>query len=181
MRINVGSRNPTKLEAVTEVFQEYDFLKEADIRGIDLDSFVSDQPFSFEETLQGAFNRAKNCFGNADYSIGLESGILHQTRGGLLDGTICVIYNEEHYVTGVSSCFPVPGVIAERLLDGQNMSQATLAAGLTKSEAIGSEEGLIGILSKGHVTRKEYTKTAIRNALFGLQNLELYGFKTSEF
>ncbi len=44
----------------------------------------------------------------------------------------------------------------------------------SQNQQIGRAEGLIGILSQGKLTRKEYTKQAIVTALFTLQNQKLY-------
>ena len=45
------------------------------------------------------------------------------------------------------------------------MNDAAHKAGLTKNPKVGSAEGLVGIMTKGRLTRKEYTKEAIRTAL----------------
>ena len=66
MKINVGSTNQIKVDAVKEKILEYDFLKNAEITGIEVSSEVSDQPKTLEETIQGAMNRAKNSFQNCD-------------------------------------------------------------------------------------------------------------------
>jgi non-canonical (house-cleaning) NTP pyrophosphatase len=43
---------------------------------------------------------------------------------------------------------------------------------MTTNENIGSEEGAIGILTKGRMTRKEYTKQALRTALIHLETFD---------
>jgi len=53
--------------------------------------------------------------------------------------------------------------------DGLNMNEAAYKAGLTKDLNVGAKEGLIGIMTKGRLTRKEYTKEAIRTALIHLE------------
>ncbi len=51
------------------------------------------------------------------------------------------------------------------LNEGLDMNDAARRAGLTQNPKIGSAEGLVGIMTKGRLTRKEYTKEAIRTAL----------------
>ena len=51
------------------------------------------------------------------------------------------------------------------LNDGLDMNDAARKVGLTNNPQIGSAEGVIGIMTKGRLTRKEYTKEAIRTAL----------------
>ena len=48
------------------------------------------------------------------------------------------------------------------------MNEAALKAGLTPKKNVGSAEGLVGIVTKGKLSRKEYTKEAIRMALIHL-------------
>jgi len=50
------------------------------------------------------------------------------------------------------------------------MNQAFSRAGLTNNPKLGSQEGAVGLLTKGRLTRKEYTKQAIRTALIHLEN-----------
>eukprot|EP01138_Halocafeteria_seosinensis_P003207 gb/GECG01003281.1/.p1 GENE.gb/GECG01003281.1/~~gb/GECG01003281.1/.p1 ORF type:complete len:223 (+),score=37.12 gb/GECG01003281.1/:1-669(+) len=84
-KVAVGSQNPVKITACRQSFMEcfvddyYEFL------GYDVDSQVSDQPFTDEEARQGATNRAKNAaqeFATKNegeqpaFSIGLEGGVM---------------------------------------------------------------------------------------------------------
>jgi non-canonical (house-cleaning) NTP pyrophosphatase len=55
------------------------------------------------------------------------------------------------------------------LNEGLNMNDAALKAGFTNNPKIGSEEGLVGIMTKGRLNRKEYTKESIRTALIHLE------------
>lgn len=53
MKVVVGSKNKTKVGAVEKVW------KDAEITSLSVPSGVAAQPFSDEETMQGAINRAK--------------------------------------------------------------------------------------------------------------------------
>lgn len=55
LKIYVGSKNPTKVDSVKRVFPE------AEVVGMEVESKVAAQPFSDEETLEGAVNRAREC------------------------------------------------------------------------------------------------------------------------
>jgi non-canonical (house-cleaning) NTP pyrophosphatase len=57
------------------------------------------------------------------------------------------------------------------LNDGLDMNQAAHKAGLTENLKVGSAEGLVGIMTKGRLDRKAYTKEAIRTALIHLENI----------
>lgn len=176
IKINVGSKNRAKLEAVSEILSEYPHLTGAEVNGVESKSDVSDQPKSLEETVRGAMNRAKNSYINCDYSIGIESGLMHvpNTKSGYMDVCVCAIYDGTEFHLGLSSAweFPQAKVMQMILKEGLDMSQAINKAGMTKNASIGSAEGAIGILTKGRLDRKEYTKQALRTALIHLEEFE---------
>lgn len=174
MKIIVASQNPTKVNAVKEILLDYEHLKDADVFGIEADSGVSDQPKSLEETVQGAINRAKNVYSDCDYSLGIESGLMHvpNTKSGYMDVCVCAIFDGKEYHLGLSSAWEAPKEVSEYMIkDGLNMNDAALKAGLTKDPKIGSAEGLVGIVTRGRLTRKEYTKEAIRTALIHIDKI----------
>jgi len=177
MKINVGSKNNVKIEAVREMLQEYEMFKNAEVNGVKALSDVSEQPKSLEETILGAQNRAKNVFSDCDYSFGIESGItkVPETKTGYMDVTACAIYDGKQFHLGLSSAFEYPKIITKYILEKDiNASQAFFEAGLHQDEKIGSKSGAIGYLTRDRLTRKDYTKQAIRTALIHLENKELY-------
>ena len=177
MKINVGSANPVKVEAVRECIQDYDFLKHAEVISVKVDSEVSNQPKSLEEVIRGAMNRARNSFKNCDYSVGYESGIIPvpYTKTGFLNIGACVFYNGKKFNLGMSAPFEYPLKVMEPVLEqGMEINEAFFKSGLTEKPKVGSEEGAISILTKGRISRKDYTKQAIAMALIQLENPELY-------
>jgi len=177
MKVNVGSENKVKIEAVFDILKEYPDFSSCEVTGKKADSEVSGQPKSLEETIKGAKNRAENSFLGCKYSFGLESGLMKVpgTKTGYMDVTCCAIYDGENFHLGLSSAFEYPIAVTEYVLeDGLEVSSAFFKAGLAKDEKIGSREGAIGFLTKNRIVRKEYTKQAIRMALIHLENKELY-------
>ena len=61
------------------------------------------------------------------------------------------------------------------LEEGLDMSEAINKMGLTNNPNIGAAEGAIGILTKGRVDRKEYTKQALRMAFIHLEQFDFNG------
>jgi len=172
MKINIGSTNLIKVDAVKELLQHYPHLKDAVINIMEVSSGVSDQPKSLEETVQGAMNRALGAYKECDYSFGIESGLMEvpKTKSGFMDVCVCSIFDGGEYHTGLSSAWEAPKKVMEHMLnEGLDMNQAALKAGLTDNPKVGSAEGLVGIMTKGRLTRKEYTKEAIRTALIHLE------------
>ncbi|OGZ00251.1 MAG: hypothetical protein A2945_04455 [Candidatus Liptonbacteria bacterium RIFCSPLOWO2_01_FULL_52_25] len=176
MKIKVGSKNPAKVEAVAEIIKEYPHLAHAKVGGIEANSDVSNQPKSLDETIRGAMNRAKHAREACDYGIGIESGLMHvpHTKSGHMDVCACAIYDGREFHLGLSSAweFPDKTIIESMVSEGIDMNEAVHRAGLTQKPKVGSEEGAIGILTKGRVDRKEYTKQALRMALIHLEHFD---------
>ncbi len=176
MRINVGSKNKVKVGAVKEILKDYPHLSSAKVHAVETDPGVSAQPKSFEETIKGAMNRAKNAFKDCDYSIGLESGLMEvpHSKTGFLDVCVCAIYDGKEFNFGLSSAweFPKKEMIDYIMRDGLDINDAMYKAGLTDKKHIGSEEGAISYFTKGRLDRKEYTKQALRTALIHLEQFD---------
>jgi len=173
MHINIGSTNKVKVEALAEIAKDYPCIAEAKIVAIDAASGVSDQPKTIEETINGAMQRAKNTFNDCVYSFGIESGLMTipYTKSGFMDVCVCAIYDGEEYHLGLSSAWEAPTKVMKYMMEeGMDMTQAAVKAGLSDNPKLGAAQGLVGIVTKGRLSRKEYTKEAIRNALIHLDN-----------
>lgn len=172
MRLVVGSTNAVKVDAVREIIHEYDHLRGADVIGISVESGVSDQPKTLEETIEGAISRAQRAFDNCAYSFGIESGLMvvPHTKTGHMDVCVCAIFDGSEYHLGLSSAWEAPSRVMHYIIEeGLDMNQAAHRAGLTDSMNVGAGEGLVGILTRGRLTRKAYTKEAVRTALIHLE------------
>ena len=178
MIIAIGSKNPAKVAAVNEIIEEYDIFLGAEVVTYDSNSGVSTHPTTLEETIQGAINRAKNCFRDCKYSIGIESGLMNvpQTKTGSMETCVCAIYDGKHIYLGISSAFEYPPQITKMIHEGIEASDAVARLGLTKEPKLGAtERGIIGLLTKDRITRKMYTKQALYTAMIHLENPNLYG------
>ena len=177
MIITVASQNQVKVNAVKETLQLYPHFSGAIIKGRTVPSEISEQPKSLKETTEGAINRARNAFDGSHYSIGLESGLIQvpMTKTGYMDICVCAIYDGKQIHLGLSQAFECPPEVM-RLVheEGLDLSQASVRVGLTDNPHIGSDQGIIGLLTRGRVTRKDYTKEALKMALIHLENGELY-------
>ena len=154
--------------------RDYPHLKDATISTMDVASGVANQPKSLEETVKGAMNRAKGAFQDCAYSFGIESGLMAvpNTKTGFMDVCVCAIFDGNEYHLGLSSAWEAPKRVMHHMLtEGLDMNQAALKAGLTEDPNVGSAGGLVGIMTKGRLTRKEYTKEAIRTALIHLEEV----------
>jgi len=179
MKIAIGSGNPIKIQAVKEVLSEYNMFNNSEIKSVKVESNVSEQPSSINETMQGAKNRAKNAYdsGNFDYGIGIESGIMKTegTNTNYYAVSISAIYDGKEFHTGSASLFEYPKKVIEFVIKkNKTINEGAHKSGMAKNQKIGSEEGMIGILTKGRVPRKEHEKEGLRMALIQIENKELY-------
>ena len=179
LTIKVGSKNKAKVAAVEEILQDYPHLKDYVVEGVEVLTEVPEQPIGLEEITRGATARARNAFEDCSYSIGIESGLalIPGTKSGYMDVCIAAVYDGKDSYLGLSSGFEPPDSEIIRLVieDGLDFSAAANHVGLTRDPKIGRNEGVIGILTKGKVDRKEYTKQALRGALIHIDIHEPYG------
>jgi inosine/xanthosine triphosphatase len=167
-RIRVGTKNEAKLGAVRDALSLYDMFRDAMVEGVEVASGVADQPKELAEIVQGAITRAKAAFENCEYSIGLESGLMSvpRTKAGYMDVAVCAIFDGTDVHLGLSSGFEPPKEIIRLVFEeGHDLGSASKVAGLTQKDGVGKHEGLIGILTKGRVDRKEQAKQAVITAM----------------
>ena len=67
-------------------------------------------------------------------------------------------FDGDRHSMGFSCAFEIPKAIVKFLLEGQDLGQASNSAGFADDPELGSKDGLINIMSKGRVTRCDYTK-----------------------
>lgn len=149
MKIAVGSSNPSKVEAVRTIFNKDELVT------LNVDSGVSEQPFSDEETIEGAVNRAKNCLNESDaeFSIGLEGGVVDTKHGMFVcNWGALVTRKNEVFIAGGARVL-LPESIAKRLRAGEELGP--VMDDFTQSHNIRIKEGAIGIFTNNRVTRAE--------------------------
>lgn len=172
MKIKVGTHNPLKVRATRNVMEK--IYTNVDVEGIEVDSGVSDQPIGLDETIQGAVNRARNAFLDADLSVGIESGLLAAPHSitGYLDLQWCAIYDGERITLGVSAGFEYPPVVVEEVLKGQEVGE--VMDEVTGVEKLGQKTGAVSILTKGLLDRTENTEQCVLMAMIPRMNSDLY-------
>lgn len=151
MKIVIGTKNPAKIEAVKTVFQPY----QPEILSLNIPSGVSEQPFSDEETISGAVNRALGALesGKGDIGIGLEGGVQqHGNKLFLCNWGALVVSGQEPFIAG-GARIPLPEEIALRLHKGEELGP--VMDEYTEKKDIRKHEGAVGIFSNGWIDRKE--------------------------
>jgi inosine/xanthosine triphosphatase len=151
MKIIIGTKNPAKINAVQTAFDGY----QAEFVTMNVASGVSEQPFSDEETINGAVNRALNALheGEGDMGIGLEGGVQKHGNGlYLCNWGALAVKGKEPFVAG-GARIPLPKEIANRLIAGEELGP--VMDEYTHKENIRKQEGAVGVFSNGRVDRAE--------------------------
>lgn len=177
MHIALGSTNAVKVSALTALIPEYAFLAGSEVYTVRTESGVSDQPQSLDETIRGAKNRAERAYQGSGLGFGIESGLMEvpHTKTGVMDVTVCAIYDGAEYHLGLSSALECPPKTIELVRTANmDLSQAFNHAGFTQEENIGSSQGFLGLLTNGRIDRHAYTKQAIIMALVQLEHAPWY-------
>lgn len=173
MKIAIGTTNKAKLSAVENVVKQY--FKDIEFQSINVDSEVSAQPFSNEETREGAINRAKNTLKEttAEWGFGLEGGV--EEIEGIL---YCVNWGAVALQSGAvysaaGAAFMLPEEIAEKLRAGFELGP--VMDEYTNTKNIRQHSGAIGIFTNGLVNRQqmfEHIVTLLIGQVYYYEQLE---------
>ena len=177
MRVGVGSRNRTKVNAVAEILKDYPMFYGAEVSGVEVQIEEFGHPKSIDDVVAGAVNRARQAYVKNDYGFGIESGLMAvpQTKSGYMEVAACAIFDGKEIHLGLSQAYEWPKKVIDGILNrGLDGSQAMKAVGLTQHEKLGEHEGFVGIFAKGRTNRTEYNKGAVVMALMHLENPEHY-------
>jgi inosine/xanthosine triphosphatase len=149
LNIIIGSKNPTKILAVKDIFPG------ADVTSLDAASGVSPQPFSDEETKQGAVNRATRCMKSAPdtIGIGLEGGVMYVGHQLYLCNWGALVTPDEHIFTASGARIVLPAEIEAGLKDGKELGD--MMDGYARKQEVRKKEGAIGIFTNNLVSRKD--------------------------
>ncbi|MEH7117754.1 DUF84 family protein [Neobacillus vireti] len=149
MKIVIGSKNPAKITAVQTSFSNLDH----EFISLDIPSGVNAQPFSDEETIRGAINRAVGALkeGNGEIGIGLEGGVQETSQGLLLcNWGALATKDQEPFIAG-GARFLLPEEIAVRLRAGEELGP--VMDDYAKRKNVRKIEGAVGIFTNGLVNR----------------------------
>ncbi|KAJ3526573.1 hypothetical protein NM208_g11125 [Fusarium decemcellulare] len=166
----IASNNAPKIKATQEGFTRmlpgsYDF------QGLSVGSNVSDQPFSDEETLRGATNRARNAQTaqpQADFWVGIEGGV-EDYNGAISSFAWVVVIGQDGRVGKArTSAYFLSDETCKLLKDGVELGHADdIVFGQTNSK---NKQGSVGILTGGVIDRADYYTQAVVLALIPFKN-----------
>jgi len=170
-KVLIASRNPVKINATKKAFKEV-FSDRFEFKGVSVDSLVSDQPMSNNETLKGATNRLQNIKHlEADYLVSIEGGV------DLLDNNYeafawIVISDKNKIGKAKTASFALPLKISKLIKEGYELGDADDM--VFKRSNSKQQNGAVGILTNNLIDRAEYYVHAIILALIPFTNSKLY-------
>jgi inosine/xanthosine triphosphatase len=179
MKVNVGSQNQTKLDAVKDAIKLYpNVFSDSEVSGIDVKLEEFGHPKSLEEIVTGAIERAEGAFIDCDYSFGIESGLFEvpHSLSGYMEIQACAIYDGKNIHLGFSPAFEWPKKVTELILKNEADGSAALRlAGITEHDKVGAMSGgAMGMLTNGRLTREDQIKSSIISAMIQIEKRELY-------
>jgi|GEM_PF-79117 len=172
--IAIASHNPVKLAATRQGFetafpeQEFTFVPVTTASG------VSEQPFSDQETLSGAEERARQAslaLPDADYWVGIEGGV-EEHPCGMAAFAWVVVRGTAQSGRGRSAAFFLPEAVAALVRQGVELGTADdMIFGRSNSK---QANGAIGLLTGDLIDRAALYVPAVIMALIPFKNPELY-------
>jgi len=146
--VYVASTNPNKVKGVRNILEPLGYM----VYGKSVESGVSNQPKSDEETIQGAINRAYS-LNEGHLRIGLEAGVV-MTSGIMYLTNFGALLDEEDnlYVAG-GTRIPLPKEIEVLINSGYELKDAMDK--YYNEKGINEREGAIGFFTENQVPRHE--------------------------
>jgi len=173
LQIVVGSRNPVKLKATEEAFTRVFPNFEIAVEGVSVPSGVAEQPMSDYETKAGAVARVRavqDLRPDAHFWVGLEGG-LETIDHQLWCMAWAVVMSAERKGEARAAAFPLPQELKVLIEQGNELGAADdLLFGRVNSK---QQDGTVGILTRGAITRLEYYVHPLVMALIPVINSEL--------
>lgn len=181
-RLMLGSRNGAKVRGVRAAFEGLgSALRGPDLKSpatwtCQVDTGVSEEPWGFPATMQGAQNRARAAFqcleledeppGFVALGVGVESGFIDVTPTAftLYNFDVCCLFDGSCDYFGISPGFEYPHRLVRDIFLHRQPFQAARQY-ITTSPDIERQGGIVGVLAAGLIDRPEMTRLATHMAL----------------
>jgi len=180
----LGTKNSAKIRGVQAAFSDVRAALQApdlalpDTWTCQVDTGVSEEPWGFASTVQGAQNRAQAAYaylmsrhtppgaGRSALGIGVESGFIDVTpvTFTLYNFDVCALFDGQAYYLGISPGFEYPRRLVRNIfLHRQSFQQARQY--ITTTAEVEQQAGIVGVLAGGLIDRPEMSRLATRLAL----------------
>jgi inosine/xanthosine triphosphatase len=192
-QVMLGTRNGAKIRGVQAAFADLrEALQVAELSvpetwTCQVDSGVSDEPWGFPTTIQGAQNRAQAAYtrlidtsqtlavGHVILGVGVESGFIEVAPATftLYNFDVCALFDGRHYYLGISPGFEYPRRLVRNIfLHRQPFQEARQY--ITSEANIERQAGIVGVLAGGLIDRSEMARLSTRLALIRYMRRQEY-------
>jgi len=164
MKVNVGTGNSLKVEAVRAIFAVAFPGDSIEVMAVNVPSGVPAQPFDDELAL-GAINRAHAALLDADYGVGIEAGIVpFPGCNERFSVQFCAIVDRDGEVSvGHGPGYVLPHGVLAQLDAGSDLNREM--SRISGIDEIREKMGAIGYLSNRITDRLAITRDAVLMAL----------------
>jgi len=118
MEIALGTTSKGKKEFIKKALEKK--YKEFTIVSVKVDSGVSEQPLTYDETIKGSANRAKSSYKKvkgADLAFGMEGG-MHEINSHYYYFTAVCLFDGDSTYYGLSDSVPLPKEVSDLVRKG---------------------------------------------------------------
>jgi inosine/xanthosine triphosphatase len=171
MKVVIASRNPAKVSAVREAFSLQFPGGDIEYFPVDVESEVSEQPMSDDETRRGARNRAINASAavpSADFWVGMEGGVDTIDDDLTAFAWMAVLGRGGRIGEARTVTLPLPPSVKRLVEQGMELGDANDRVFSTRNSK--HEGGAFGLLTRGLYTREMVYTEALVIALVPLVN-----------
>ncbi|MFQ5969467.1 MAG: inosine/xanthosine triphosphatase [Nitrososphaerales archaeon] len=166
MLVAVGTSNRIKVEATKEAFEH--FYKTVRVVNVSLNNLAA-QPITLHGTINGAVTRAKtalNKFKDAEMGVGIEAGLMEIPGANTYLNVqfAAVIDHHDKLTIGSSPGFQLSDEVAKLVLI-ERIEVDKAVEFLYNIKDIGEKRGMIDLMTKGAMNRKELIINALIMAI----------------
>ena len=173
LNVIVGSKNPTKIKAVSGAFKRVFKKNNVVVSGVSVPSGVSDQPMGSNETKTGAENRLKKVKAqHADFYVGIEGGCGYINKNLYAFAWVVAENKEGRQGQGKTSMFQLPKKIKNLIEVGVELGDADDI--VFKRNNSKEKNGAVGILTNNLIDRTTYYEEAVVLSLIPFIKNELF-------
>lgn len=171
MKICVGTKNQKKLETTQHVWEQI-LGTSADFVGYDAPSGVAEAPID-DDVIHGAENRAKACHdhGDYDYSIGIESGLVHRYGDVFEEAWVVVLDANDNSYKAYSSGLMLPPAVTQDMQQGQ-LHNEVMAMHDRRLNLPDDNRDTWSRYSGGQISRVRSFEEALRNVLVQIADVD---------
>jgi inosine/xanthosine triphosphatase len=166
MLIAVGTSNMVKVQAVKEAFDH--FYNDVRVMNVAI-SNLTPQPIALSGTVNGAVKRARTALekiNDTEFGVGIEAGLMEipDIKTYLNVQFAAIIDRNERITVGSSAGFQLPNEVTKMVLI-ERIEVDRAVEFLYGIKDIGEKKGIIDLMTKGAVSRKELITNALIMAI----------------